>query len=102
MAYYAAEDDYYQDTPEVPTEKQMEARLVEPLGHHVQVSVNQALIKALKLFAQPLIRFGQRELLGRSPSENEIRDGQIPDSESDKERADPKLAKRKKKTHHTE
>ncbi|KAJ1169167.1 hypothetical protein NDU88_001073 [Pleurodeles waltl] len=160
MAYYTVEDDYYQDTPEVPTEQQMEARLVEALGHHVHGSVNQALIKALKPFAQPLMRFGERELLERSPSENEIRDDQILDMgvyqrfpmghassaeilahmaasvlkdhkyghhsnldfsgsfslpasraressssdtlESDKERADPKLAKHKKKTHHTE
>ncbi|KAJ1204126.1 hypothetical protein NDU88_007907 [Pleurodeles waltl] len=43
----------------------MEERLVEALGYHVQDSVNQALINALKPFAQPLRRFKQRELRSR-------------------------------------
>ncbi|KAJ1166475.1 hypothetical protein NDU88_006875 [Pleurodeles waltl] len=43
----------------------MEERLAEALGYHVQDSVNQALINAFKAFAQPLRRFGQRELRGR-------------------------------------
>ncbi|KAJ1213944.1 hypothetical protein NDU88_001573 [Pleurodeles waltl] len=64
MAYYAGEDDFYQDQPDF-TDEHMEERLVEALGYHVQDSVNQALINALKPFAQPLRRFGQRELMGR-------------------------------------
>ncbi|KAJ1163875.1 hypothetical protein NDU88_004327 [Pleurodeles waltl] len=63
MAYYAGEDDYYQDHPDT-MDDHMEERLVEALGYHVQDSVNQALINALKPFAQPLRRFGQRELRG--------------------------------------
>ncbi|KAJ1114671.1 hypothetical protein NDU88_002906 [Pleurodeles waltl] len=63
MAYYAGEDDYYQDQPDT-MDDHMEERLVEALGYHVQDSMNQALINALKPFAQPLRRFGQRELRG--------------------------------------
>ncbi|KAJ1084770.1 hypothetical protein NDU88_004916 [Pleurodeles waltl] len=64
MAYYAGEDDYYQEQSDNMNDH-MEERLVEALGYHVQDSVNQALINALKPFAQPLKRFGQRELRGR-------------------------------------
>ncbi|KAJ1130303.1 hypothetical protein NDU88_008656 [Pleurodeles waltl] len=64
MAHYAGEDDFYQDQPD-SIDDHMEERLVEALGYHVQDSVNQALINALKPFAQPLRRFGQRELRGR-------------------------------------
>ncbi|KAJ1178343.1 hypothetical protein NDU88_003589 [Pleurodeles waltl] len=64
MAYYAGEDDYYQEQPDNMNEH-MEERLVEALGYHVQDSMNQALINAFKPFAQPLRRFGQRELKGR-------------------------------------
>ncbi|KAJ1193961.1 hypothetical protein NDU88_003256 [Pleurodeles waltl] len=66
MAYCTAEDDYYQNQPEANDEHHMEERLVEALGYHVQDSVNQALINTLKPFAQPLMRFGQCELRGRS------------------------------------
>ncbi|KAJ1110759.1 hypothetical protein NDU88_008105 [Pleurodeles waltl] len=66
MAYYAAEDEYYQDQPEANDGHHMEERLVEALGYHVQDSVNQALINVLKPFAQPLMHFGQREWRGRS------------------------------------
>ncbi|KAJ1154009.1 hypothetical protein NDU88_006766 [Pleurodeles waltl] len=64
MAYYAEEDECYQDHPE-DQEDHLEERLVEALGYHVQDSVNQALINALKPFAQPLRRFGHRKLRGR-------------------------------------
>ncbi|KAJ1105695.1 hypothetical protein NDU88_003100 [Pleurodeles waltl] len=64
MAYYAGEDDYYQEQPDT-MDDHMEERLVEALGYHVQDSVNQAIINALKPFAQPLRHFGQRELRGR-------------------------------------
>ncbi|KAJ1109581.1 hypothetical protein NDU88_006941 [Pleurodeles waltl] len=40
-------------------------RLAEVPGYHVQDSVNQALINALKPFAQPLRRFGQSKWRGR-------------------------------------
>ncbi|KAJ1152387.1 hypothetical protein NDU88_005162 [Pleurodeles waltl] len=66
MAYYASEDEYYQDQCEANDEHQMEERLVEALGYHVQDSVNHALINVLKPFAQPLMRFVQHELRGRS------------------------------------
>ncbi|KAJ1199892.1 hypothetical protein NDU88_003724 [Pleurodeles waltl] len=66
MAYYTEEDEYYQDQPEATDEHQMEERLVEALGYYVQDSVNQVLIKALKPFTQPLVRFGQSELRGCS------------------------------------
>ncbi|KAJ1210846.1 hypothetical protein NDU88_006208 [Pleurodeles waltl] len=66
MAYYAEEDEYEQDLPEVAEEQHMEERLVKVLGYNVQDSVNQALIKALKPFTQPLTRFGHRELRGHS------------------------------------
>ncbi|KAJ1083669.1 hypothetical protein NDU88_003824 [Pleurodeles waltl] len=68
MAYFAGEDEYYQEEVEGPFPEQMEERLVQALGHHVQDSVNQALIKALKPFTRPLVRYGQRELMGPLPS----------------------------------
>ncbi|KAJ1085780.1 hypothetical protein NDU88_005905 [Pleurodeles waltl] len=64
MAYYAEEDEYYQDQPGINKEHLMEERLVEALGYHVQDFVSQALINALKPVTQP--RFGQCELRGRS------------------------------------
>ncbi|KAJ1162303.1 hypothetical protein NDU88_002771 [Pleurodeles waltl] len=60
IAYYAEEDEYYQELPVVPYEYQMEEILVEALGDNVQDSINQALIKALKPFTQPLMRFRQQ------------------------------------------
>ncbi|KAJ1196676.1 hypothetical protein NDU88_000542 [Pleurodeles waltl] len=78
MAYYAGEDDFYQDQPDF-TDEHMEERLVEALGYHVQDSVNQALINALKPFAQPLRRFGQRELRGRPLLEAGSQPDQLPD-----------------------
>ncbi|KAJ1197514.1 hypothetical protein NDU88_001371 [Pleurodeles waltl] len=78
MAYYAGEDDFYQDQPDF-TDDHMEERLVEALGYHVQGSVNQALINALKPFAQPLRRFGQRELRGRPLMDAGSQAGQLPD-----------------------
>ncbi|KAJ1206868.1 hypothetical protein NDU88_002261 [Pleurodeles waltl] len=65
MAYYAEEDDYFQDQPDTNDGHHLEERLVEALGYHVQDSVNQALINALKPFAQPRMRFGLHELRGR-------------------------------------
>ncbi|KAJ1164807.1 hypothetical protein NDU88_005241 [Pleurodeles waltl] len=69
MAYYAEEDELYQEEAEVPSEHQMEMRLVQALGHQVQDFVNQTLIKGLKPFTQPLVRYGQRELMGCQPVE---------------------------------
>ncbi|KAJ1211951.1 hypothetical protein NDU88_007299 [Pleurodeles waltl] len=40
MAYYANDEEQYQELQEMPIEHQMEERLVEALGHHVQDSVN--------------------------------------------------------------
>ncbi|KAJ1110717.1 hypothetical protein NDU88_008065 [Pleurodeles waltl] len=79
MAYFTEEDDYFQEEAEVPFKHQMEERSVQALGHHVQDSVSQALIKALKPFTQPLVRFGQRELMGRPYSESLTRDPQTDD-----------------------
>ncbi|KAJ1120573.1 hypothetical protein NDU88_008736 [Pleurodeles waltl] len=67
MAYFAEEDEYYQEEVEGPFPEQMEEKLVQALGHHVQDSVNQALIKALKPFTRPLVRDGQRKLMGPPP-----------------------------------
>ncbi|KAJ1189253.1 hypothetical protein NDU88_006003 [Pleurodeles waltl] len=66
MAYYTEEDEYEQDLPEIAEEQHIEETLVEALDYHVQDSVNQALIKALKPFTKSLTRFGKRELRGRS------------------------------------
>ncbi|KAJ1156717.1 hypothetical protein NDU88_009435 [Pleurodeles waltl] len=68
MAYFAGEEEYYLEEVEAPVPEQMEERLVQALGHHVQDSVNQALIKALKPFTVPLVRYGQRELMGPRPT----------------------------------
>ncbi|KAJ1162955.1 hypothetical protein NDU88_003419 [Pleurodeles waltl] len=59
MAYCANDDEQYGELQEMPAEHQMEERLVEALGHHVQDSVNWALIQALSNFAK-------REFLGES------------------------------------
>ncbi|KAJ1165309.1 hypothetical protein NDU88_005737 [Pleurodeles waltl] len=79
MAYYAEEDKYEQDLPEITDEQHMEKRLVEALGYHIQDSVNQALIKALKPFTQPLARFGHHKLRGRSLPETGSQHGQSMD-----------------------
>ncbi|KAJ1207762.1 hypothetical protein NDU88_003152 [Pleurodeles waltl] len=70
MAYYAKEDEYYQGFLEETEDQHREERLVEALGFHVQDSVNQALIKALKPSTVSLRRYGQRELRGRTPNLN--------------------------------
>ncbi|KAJ1147951.1 hypothetical protein NDU88_000792 [Pleurodeles waltl] len=76
MAYYAEEDEYEQDLPELAEEQHMEERLVEALDYHVQDSVNQALIKSLKPFTKSLTRFGQRELQGCSLPDTGSQQGQ--------------------------
>ncbi|KAJ1201991.1 hypothetical protein NDU88_005795 [Pleurodeles waltl] len=78
MAYYAEEDEFYQEHPDNINDH-MEERLVEALGYHVQDSVNQALINALKPFAQPLRRFGQRELRDRPSLDAGSQPDQLPD-----------------------
>ncbi|KAJ1083758.1 hypothetical protein NDU88_003913 [Pleurodeles waltl] len=78
MAYYAGEDDFYQDQPDF-TDDHMEERLVEALGYHVLDSVNQALINMLKPFAQPLRRYGQRELRGHPLMDAGSQSDQLPD-----------------------
>ncbi|KAJ1154909.1 hypothetical protein NDU88_007652 [Pleurodeles waltl] len=78
MAYYAEEDEFFQQEAEEPYDNQMEERLVQALGHHVQDSVNQALFEALKPFTQHLVCYGQRELMGR-PSHARMPDTLIPD-----------------------
>ncbi|KAJ1092843.1 hypothetical protein NDU88_005953 [Pleurodeles waltl] len=77
MAHYA-EDDFYQQEPEEPYDNQMEERLVQALGHHVKDSVNQVLIKALKPFTQPLVHYGQRELMS-GPSHARVPDSMTAD-----------------------
>ncbi|KAJ1128613.1 hypothetical protein NDU88_006989 [Pleurodeles waltl] len=76
MAYYAEEDEYEHDLPEIAEEQHTEERLVEALDYHVQDSVNQALIKALKPFTKSLTRFGQHELQGRSLPDTGSQPGQ--------------------------
>ncbi|KAJ1155522.1 hypothetical protein NDU88_008252 [Pleurodeles waltl] len=66
MAYYANEEEQYDELQEAPSEHILEERLVEALGYHVQDSVNWALIQALKPFTQPQSNFARRELLGES------------------------------------
>ncbi|KAJ1127789.1 hypothetical protein NDU88_006182 [Pleurodeles waltl] len=70
MAYDTEADEYYQGFPEGTEGQHMEERLVESLSFHVQDSVNQALIKALKPFTAPMRRYGQGELRGRTPNLN--------------------------------
>ncbi|KAJ1133752.1 hypothetical protein NDU88_000228 [Pleurodeles waltl] len=75
MAYYADEDEQFQELQEIPVEQQMEERLVEALGYHVQDSVNWALIQALKPFTKPLTNFGRREFLGESSQQPRLHSG---------------------------
>ncbi|KAJ1086375.1 hypothetical protein NDU88_006494 [Pleurodeles waltl] len=75
MAYYANEDEQYQELQEMPLEHQMEERLVEALAHHVQDSVNWALIQALKHFTPPLTTFAKREFLGESSQQPRLQSG---------------------------
>lgn len=75
MAYYAKEADQwayadYGGYEEVPVEHQLEEQLVEALDHHVEGSVNRALIKALQPYAEPLKNYGMRQMqaaLGTTP-----------------------------------
>ncbi|KAJ1187018.1 hypothetical protein NDU88_003797, partial [Pleurodeles waltl] len=80
MASYTKEEDFYQDHIDLNEEYGMEERLVEALGSHIQDSVNQALIKALKPFTHPIFRYGQRKLWGRLPMVNTSRDDLAPDA----------------------
>ncbi|KAJ1103624.1 hypothetical protein NDU88_001045 [Pleurodeles waltl] len=73
MAYFAGEE-YYQEEVEATFPEQMEERLVQALGHNVQDSVNQALIKALKPFTVPLVRYGRRELMRPIPTRSGARE----------------------------
>ncbi|KAJ1084073.1 hypothetical protein NDU88_004227 [Pleurodeles waltl] len=75
MAYYANDDEQYDELQEMPAEHQMEERLVEALGHHVQDSVNWALIQALKPFTQPLSNFAKREFLGENSQQPCLQSG---------------------------
>ncbi|KAJ1100730.1 hypothetical protein NDU88_005811 [Pleurodeles waltl] len=52
----------------------MEERLVEAFDFHVQDSVNRALVKALRLFTQPIFNFGRRRFGAGSgnPTPNEV------------------------------
>ncbi|KAJ1173265.1 hypothetical protein NDU88_005102 [Pleurodeles waltl] len=75
MAYYANDDEQYGELQEIPSEHEMEERLVEALGYHVQDSVNWALIQALKPFTQPLSNFAKREFLGESSQQPRLQSG---------------------------
>ncbi|KAJ1213850.1 hypothetical protein NDU88_001480 [Pleurodeles waltl] len=79
IAYYAEEHELFQQEAEELYDSQMEERLVQALGHHMQDFVNQALVKALKPFTQPLVRYGQRELMGR-PSQTRMSKSENPDA----------------------
>ncbi|KAJ1167313.1 hypothetical protein NDU88_007705 [Pleurodeles waltl] len=76
MAYYANDEEQCEELQEMPLEHQMEERLVEALGHHVQDSVNWALIQALKPFTQPLTNFVKREFLGESSQQPRLQSGE--------------------------
>ncbi|KAJ1211575.1 hypothetical protein NDU88_006933 [Pleurodeles waltl] len=89
MAYYADEEEQYQELQEVAVEHQMEERLVEALGHHVLDSVNWALIQALKPFTQPLANFGRREFLGEGSQQPRL---QAVDKVADTPELDPSMA----------
>ncbi|KAJ1131628.1 hypothetical protein NDU88_009963 [Pleurodeles waltl] len=76
MVYYANDNEQYQELQKMPLEHQMEERLVVALGHHVQDSVNWALIQALKPFTQPLTNFAKREFLGESSQQPRLQPGE--------------------------
>ncbi|KAJ1154299.1 hypothetical protein NDU88_007052 [Pleurodeles waltl] len=76
MAYYTDEEEQYLELQEVSVEHQMEERLVEALGHHVQESVNWALIQALKPFTQTSTNFGSRESLGGGSKQTRLQAGE--------------------------
>ncbi|KAJ1087978.1 hypothetical protein NDU88_001137 [Pleurodeles waltl] len=75
MTYYANKDEQSQELHEMLLEHQMEERLMEALGHHVQDSVNWALIQALKPFTQPLTNFAKREFLGENSQQSCLQSG---------------------------
>ncbi|KAJ1140975.1 hypothetical protein NDU88_007312 [Pleurodeles waltl] len=78
----AQQDDYYGDYSEG---HQMEERLVEALDFHAQDSANRALVKALRLFAQPIFNFGRRRFGAGSgnPTPNEVEINEPGRSDSD-------------------
>ncbi|KAJ1084656.1 hypothetical protein NDU88_004802 [Pleurodeles waltl] len=75
MAYYANEEEQYDELQEATSEHILEERLVEALDFHVQDSVNWALIQALKPFTQPLFNFARREFLGESSQQPRLQTG---------------------------
>ncbi|KAJ1159048.1 hypothetical protein NDU88_011718 [Pleurodeles waltl] len=54
------DDDQYGAYDAGQYDQHMEERLVEALDFHIQDSVNKALVKALRPFAQPIFNFGGR------------------------------------------
>ncbi|KAJ1162362.1 hypothetical protein NDU88_002830 [Pleurodeles waltl] len=60
MAQQYPDDDQYGEYDAGHYDQHMEQRLVEALDFHVQDSVNRALVKALRPFAQPIFNFGVR------------------------------------------
>ncbi|KAJ1160921.1 hypothetical protein NDU88_001411 [Pleurodeles waltl] len=59
MAQYR-DDEQYGEYDAGHYDQHMEDRLVEALDFHMQDSVNKALVKALRPFAQPIFNFGFR------------------------------------------
>ncbi|KAJ1098695.1 hypothetical protein NDU88_003802 [Pleurodeles waltl] len=76
MAYHTDEEEQFQELQDVPIEHQMEERLVETLGHHVQDSMNWVLIQALKPFTQTLANFGRREFLDEGSQQPRLQAGE--------------------------
>ncbi|KAJ1103277.1 hypothetical protein NDU88_000704 [Pleurodeles waltl] len=60
MAQKYPDPDQYGDYDAGHHDQHMEERPVEALNFHVQDSVNKALVKALRPFAQPIFNFGVR------------------------------------------
>ncbi|KAJ1185332.1 hypothetical protein NDU88_002125 [Pleurodeles waltl] len=62
MAQQYPDEVQYGDYEAGHYEQRMEKHLVEALDFHVQDSVNKALVKALRPFAQPIFNYGNRRL----------------------------------------
>ncbi|KAJ1181139.1 hypothetical protein NDU88_006349 [Pleurodeles waltl] len=69
MAQQYMDDDQYGEYDAGHYDQHMEERLVEALDFHEQDSVNKALVKALRPFAQPIFNFGVRRFGAGSVNE---------------------------------
>ncbi|KAJ1180276.1 hypothetical protein NDU88_005498 [Pleurodeles waltl] len=86
MAHHFPEDYQYGEYAAGQYNQQMEERFVEALDFHIQDSVNKALVKALRPFAQPIFNYGLRRFRVGSGNPTPV---EVNINEPDQSQSDP-------------